>query len=137
MIRLIFAFVLASAMSACSTYRVSAENVQLMPAPAARAILEKWYGKDWVNSPEVQGGSGLVGADDCKSSTRRVTYSEFVDAVHFTSAAETFLVISLAGRWTKLCVHSKLVRGLSLEEAKQVVTAINSLGGRIEEFSIR
>ena len=132
MIRLIFTIVLASAMSACSTNRVSAEDVQLMPASAARAILEKWYGKDWVNSPEVR-GSGF--SDSCNNSRRRVAYQEFVSGTYNKIGVQPAVlsVIIADGRWTT-CAYVKEIQVTTLEEAKQVIAAINSLGGRIEKF---
>ena len=128
MIRLILAVSFAAILSGCSTNRVSTEDVQLMPAAAARAILVKWYGSDWANSPEVR-GSGFT--DTCNNTRRRVAYSDFVSGTY--SPPGVLTVIIADGRWTT-CAYVMAIRVNSLEDAKQIVAALNSLGGRIEKF---
>jgi hypothetical protein len=133
MIRILTTLVTISILSGCA-YRVAAEDVQLMPASAARSILEKWYGSTWVASPEVQ-GSGF--ADACNTARKRVAFSDFVGAsyaapIGVQPAALTLVIAD--GRWTT-CAYVKAAKIPSLEEARQVVAAVNSLGGRIEKFT--
>lgn len=133
MVRFVMIFLGIASLSGCA-YRVSAEDVQLMPATAARSILEKWYGASWVSSPEVQ-GSGFT--DACNTSRRRVVYSDFVGAHYLAPIGVKPAALSLIiadGRWTT-CAYVKEAQIPSLEQARQVVAAINSLGGRIEKFN--
>ena len=108
-------------------YRIPVEDVQLLPGNAARSILEKWYGSNWVTAPDVQ-GTGFT--DACNSSRRRVVLADFVSA-HYSPGV--LMLITADGVWTT-CAYTKNVPIPSLEEAKQAVAAVNTLGGRIDKL---
>jgi hypothetical protein len=109
----------------------NAEELVLMPKEVALQVVLKHYPESDEKTIYVRG------IDTCKSTSRRVPYTEIDAMFHmtFSSIPSTTTAYANWGYWS-LCNLGVRARGLNANEATQLAAALNSLGAKIPSVRV-
>ena len=126
--------VLAGITGCVSTYIPSADVSGLMPKEAAQNVIKKHFGESWLLSPTVK-GSGF--SAECNNTVKPVTLDKFASGTYNPGptiggkkSSGRFSIITGESRWTSCAMVVETYVGTA-DDAKALVEAINSLGGKI------
>lgn len=150
-------------LSACANYNptlTKAEDmeVQAMPPDAAKALLVKWFGKDWVGNPTLNPAGDfclrkepfpLTSGEEINLAIAPLSSFSRPAAILFGAMSETAQIdvgnigrndnlpfIKLSKRESLTCFGAKLVplrQGITDEEKKEVYMAFKGLGYKLSK----